>query len=96
MQASSPTRPASPIEVPKLDSAEPVAVIPVASAAPLDGAPDGERINTFTVAAKNGSPTRADHGVGSMERLRDGVIAKPLTYAAAAFSLGFILARVLR
>ena len=96
MQATSPEHSASPIQVPQLDSAEPVAVIPVASVAPLDGPPDGERINTFTVAAKGSHPARGDDDVDALGELRDRVLGKPLTYVAAAFSLGFILARVLR
>jgi hypothetical protein len=92
MQTTSPTTPASPIEVPKIDIDEPVAVIPVASVAPLDGPPDGERINTFALAPKNDGPARPDFGANMRER----VLGKPLTYVAAAFSLGFLLARALR
>lgn len=92
MHTTSPLTPASPIEVPEIDSDEPVAVIPVASVAPLDGPPDGERINTFALAPTHDGAARADFAVD----MRDRVIARPLTHAAAAFLLGFILARVLR
>jgi hypothetical protein len=84
--------PASPIQVPKIDSDEPVAVIPVASVAPLDGQPDGERINTFALAPKTGDSPLARARL----EMRDRVLGKPLAYVAAAFSLGFILARALR
>ena len=67
-------------------------MIPVASVAPLDGPPDGERINTFTIATKNSDTPLASPGVD----LRERVLSKPLTYVAAAFSLGFILSRALR
>jgi hypothetical protein len=85
--------PASPIQVPEIDIGEPVAVIPVASVAPLDGPPDGERINTFTLAPKD---TGDESGGNALGELRDRVSRKPLTYLATAFSLGFILARALR
>lgn len=89
MQSNSPMTPASPIELPKIDSDEPVAVIPVASVAPLDGQPDGERINTFALAPRYDDAAPANS-------MSERVLAKPLTYLAAAFSLGFILARALR
>lgn len=92
MQTTSPLTPATSIEVPAIDSDEPVAVIPVASVAPLDGPPDGERINTFALAPAHHAPAGADFAV----HLRDRVIARPLTHAAAAFLLGFVLARALR
>ena len=93
MPTTSPVSPDSPIQVPEIDIGEPVAVIPVASVAPLDGAPDGERINTFTLAPKNPNEAAADSRLGELgERVR----AKPLAYLATAFSLGWILARVLR
>jgi len=95
MQTTSSTTP-SPIEVPKIDSDEPVAVIPVASVAPLDGAPDGERINTFTLAPKNRGRTAPRSAGDALGELRDRVHGKPLAYVAAAFSLGYILARVMR
>lgn len=82
--------PASPIPVPEVDSDRPVAVIPAASVAPLDGPADGERINTFTFVP-------VDQGRGLEEMLaqsRDRVIRKPLTYLAAAFVLGLLLGRV--
>jgi hypothetical protein len=92
MQTNSPTTPASPIELPKIDTDEPVAVIPVASVAPLDGQPDGERINTFALAPKSHDAAPADF----RHNVRERVLEKPLTYLAAAFSLGFVLARALR
>ena len=80
----------SPIAVPAIDTDEPVAVIPAASVAPLDGPPTGERINTFIVAPKT-------HVQDQMLRdLSDRVLDKPLTYVLGAFSLGFLIARVLR
>ncbi|HUR89451.1 MAG TPA: hypothetical protein VMZ74_10225 [Ramlibacter sp.] len=88
MQPTTPVISASIIPVPKIDIDEPVAVIPIASVAPLDGPPDGERIYTFALAPKNDTDVIGD--------LRERVLGKPLTYAAAAFSLGFIVARVLR
>ncbi|HEY0884720.1 MAG TPA: hypothetical protein VGE20_05540 [Ramlibacter sp.] len=92
MQTSSPLFPSSSIDVPEIDSDEPVAVIPVASVAPLDGPPGGERINTFALAPAHNDSARADFAV----QLRDRVIARPLTHAAGAFLLGFVLARALR
>jgi hypothetical protein len=92
MPTTSSMTPASPIELPKIDSDEPVAVIPVASVAPLDGQPDGERINTFALAPKDDDATRANFGPDMAERVR----GKPLSWLAAAFSLGFLLARALR
>ena len=86
----------SPIEVPKVDTDEPVAVIPVASVAPLDGQPDGERINTFTLAPMNSDRARAGSVDARIGDLRERVHGKPLTYVAAAFALGFVLARALR
>ncbi|GAB3657966.1 hypothetical protein [Ramlibacter alkalitolerans] len=93
MKSSSPATLASSIPVPEVDSDEPVAVIPVASVAPLDGQPDGERINTFALA-----PIRSRDSAfsGAGEHLRERVLNKPLTCLAAAFSLGFLLARALR
>lgn len=91
MQPDSNT-PASPIPVPEIDTDEPVAVIPLASVAPLDGPPDGERINTFAVAPKQSSSQLA----GFAGQARKEVLRKPLTYLAAAFSLGLLLARMLR
>jgi hypothetical protein len=90
MQASSPLPSVSPIEVPKVDSDEPVVVIPVASVAPLDDQPGGERITTFRVAPRNSDQA------GATGVLRDRVLDRPFTYVAAAFSLGFVLARLLR
>lgn len=92
MQTTSPLTPASPIELPKIDTDEPVAVIPVASVAPPDGEPTGERINTFALAPVDDASTLR----GSRIALRDRVLEKPLACLAAAFSLGFMLARVMR
>lgn len=83
---------ATPIPLPQIESDEPVAVIPVASAAPLDGQPDGERINTFALAPKANRPGRAAFGAG----VHDLVASKPLTSVVASFALGLILASVLR
>ena len=84
--------PASPIPVPAVDVDEPVAVIPTASVAPLDDRPDGERINIFTVMPRKNEGA-LDAFTGDM---RQRVLRKPFTYAAIAFSLGFVIARVLR
>jgi hypothetical protein len=82
--------------VPKVDTDEPVVVIPVASVAPLSGEPDGERINTFTLAPRNGSRSLGGSGADRLGDLRERVHGKPLTFVAAGFALGFLLARVLR
>lgn len=82
----------SPIPVPAVDSAEPVAVIPAASVAPLDGPADGERINVYAVMPRGGGSASNDIGAAVRER----VLAQPLTCAAIAFSVGFFMARVLR
>jgi len=82
----------SPIQVPEIDSDEPVAVIPVASVAPLDGPPDGERINTFALAPKKSGSPFARFADGARESVR----ATPLTSLVVAFSLGCLLARALR
>ena len=81
------TTPVSAIPVPKIDSDEPVAVIPLASVAPLDGPPDGERINIFALAPKHNDTLGA---------VRSRVVRKPFTFLLAAFSLGYVLARALR
>lgn len=91
MQPTAPLTSASPIPVPEIDSDDPVAAIPIASVAPLDGPPDGERINTFTLATR--SDGARDDLLGT---LRSRVLEKPLTYAGAAMALGWIIARVLR
>jgi hypothetical protein len=96
MQPTASMAPASPIPVPDIDSDVPVAVIPTASVAPLDGPPDGERINTFTLAPKSNDRMLEDSAVAAFGAMRDRVLSKPLTYVAAAFSLGFVLARLLR
>jgi hypothetical protein len=96
MQQPTPTTPASPIPVPKIDSDEPVAVIPTASVAPLDGRPDGERINIYTLAPMSTPRTMKDFANDAFGEVQDRVLRKPLTYVALAFSLGFVVARVLR
>lgn len=95
MQATS-TIPPSPIPVPDLHTDQPVAVIPTASVAPLGGQPDGERINVFTVAAKGSERRAGESAADALADLRQRVLRKPLTSATIAFSLGFVVARVLR
>ncbi len=90
--AGKPNTPASPIPVPQVDIDEPVAVVPLASAAPIEGPPDGERINTFALAPATRGPSFADLGADTRHHVR----ANPLTSLAVAFSLGYLLARVLR
>ncbi len=92
MQPNASMTPASILPVPKvdIDSDVPVAIIPTANVAPLDGPPDGERINTFTLAPLE------DTAVNAYGSMRERVLSKPLTYVAAAFSLGFVFARMLR
>lgn len=85
-----PASAASALPVPKVNIDEPVSVVPVASVAPLDGAPDGERINIFAVKPKSRASTSIAGG------FRERVLDRPLTYAIAAFSLGFVAARLLR
>ena len=92
MQNTSAASLATPIQVPEIQSDEPLAVIPVASAAPLDGPPDGERINTFALAPKGTRSALANSG----NSMRELVASKPLTSVAWAFALGVIVARVLR
>ena len=82
----------SPIPLPEVESDEPVAVIPAASVAPLDGRPDGERINIYNVMPKGNDSAWS----GFSGDMRERVLAQPLTYAAIAFSIGFVIARVLR
>lgn len=96
MQPTTPITPASPVPVPDIDSDRPVAVIPTASVAPLDGPPDGERINTFTLAPKHDDWAHEDFTVSPFSDVRDRVLSKPLTYMVAAFSLGLVMGRVLR
>ena len=91
-----PTDPNLAVPVPDIDSDEPVAVIPTASVAPLDGPPDGERINTFTLAPKDNERAFEESAVSAFGGMRDRVLTKPLTYLVAAFSLGYVMARVLR
>ena len=82
----------SPIPLPDVDVGEPVAVITTASVAPLEDGPDDERINMFTVVPKNsGGAWNAGTDV-----VRQRVLRKPLTYSAIAFSLGFVISRLLR
>lgn len=95
MKPTPPVSSASPIPVPNIDSKEPVAVIPAASVAPLDGEPDGERINTFLLAPKE----RGSMGAlaeNTVAEVRGRVTAKTFTYLAAAFSLGYVIARAMR
>lgn len=86
------TNPASPVPVPEIDSDSAVDVIPAASVAPLDGPPDGERINTFAlVPAHNGSG-----GEQLLGEARERVLRSPLACLAAAFGFGLVIGRVLR
>ena len=78
------------IPTPTVRTEEPVAVIPAASVAPLDGDPDGERINTFILAPEKSL------GADALGEMRDRVTQKPFTYLVAAFSLGYVMARVMR
>ena len=96
MQSTASQSTATAIPVPDIDSDEPVAVIPAASVAPLDGAPDGERINTFIVARKDSGSAMRGSGARALDALRDRALGKPLTYMAGAFSLGYLIARMLR
>lgn len=96
MQSTATKIPATVIPVPRIDSDEPVAVIPAASVAPLDDTPDGERINTFIVARKNSAPSLRESGTNALGGVRASVLGKPLTYMAGAFSLGYLIARMLR
>ena len=82
----------TPIPLPQVDIDEPVAVIPTASVAPPEGQPDGERINIFTIAPKKGVLSSSALAGDLRQRARE----RPLTCAAIAFSLGFVLARALR
>jgi hypothetical protein len=86
------TTPASPIPVPDVDTDRPVTVIPAASVAPLEGPPDGERINIFALVPADKGRELED----ILGESRDRVIGKPLTYLAAAFALGLFIGRVLR
>jgi hypothetical protein len=89
------TNSGSAIPTPVVDSQEPVAVVPAASVAPLDGEPDGERINTFILAPQERGRMGTFAGDAAGE-LRSRVNAKPFTYLAAAFSLGYLIARMTR
>jgi hypothetical protein len=93
---SAPTTSPSPIPVPEIESEVPVAVIPTASVAPLDGEPTGERINVFTVAPKRSDRSSNDFGGDALGDMRQRVLDQPLTCAAVALSLGFVLGRMLR
>jgi hypothetical protein len=88
MQPTSNTS-ASPIQLPQVDTDEPVAVIPLASVAPLDGPPVGERINTFALQSKQSDGSFAEFA----DKTRDSVRAHPLASLVLAFSLGYLLAR---
>ena len=91
-QPNASDRPQSPIQIPEIASNEPVAVIPVASVAPLEGDPGGDRINTFALAPRNDDARVREAGPD----IRDRVLRNPLASMAAAFAFGFVLARVLR
>ena len=82
---------ATPIPVPTVESDASVAVIPTASVAPLDGPPDGERINVFTVAPKRVKTPR-----DALSDLREAVMEQPLGWTVGALALGYLLGRVLR
>ena len=90
MPPATPSATVTPIPVPDIDSETPVVVVPVASVAPLDGPPDGERINIFALA-----PPQRPVG-GGLDTLRSRVLQKPLTYMAGAFLLGVVFDRRLR
>ncbi len=96
MQTTIPIMPTLAIEVPKIDTDEAVTIFPVASVAPLEGAPDGERINIFALAPLDTGRAPARSGTDLMRELGNRMRTKPLTYLAVVFSIGFILARVLR
>lgn len=88
---------ATTLEVPQVESDERVAVVPVASVAPLDGRPDGERINLFTLApAIDNAAGESDRVLDAMTHLRENVLDRPLASVCAAFTLGFLIGRVLR
>ncbi len=92
-----PTTPMSTaIPVPRIDIDEPVAVIPIASVAPLDGPPDGERINTFALAPTKGDSAFEESIINAFGSMRASVLSRPFTYVAAAFSLGFLISRMRR
>ena len=95
MPTTSNANPAAAIPTPRIDIDEPVAVIPAASVAPLDDDTEGERINTFILAPKEreGMGAFADK---TAKELRSRVTAKPFTYLAAAFSMGYVIARMTR
>ena len=71
-------------------------MIPTASVAPLDGPPDGERINLFTIAPKTSDSALEDAGINAFGALRDSVLSKPLTWVASAFALGYLFSRMRR
>ncbi|MES2787361.1 MAG: hypothetical protein V4684_17990 [Pseudomonadota bacterium] len=96
MPTTPPINPASAIPVPRIDIDEPVAVIPIASVAPLDGPPDGERINTFALAPRTGESAFEESMINAFGSVRASVLSRPLTYVAAAFSLGFAISRLRR
>ena len=96
MQHTKPSTTISSIPVPQIDSDEPVAVVPTASVAPLEGPPDGERINIYTLAPMSTERTLKGFANEAFGEIQDRVLRKPLTYVALAFSLGFVTARVLR
>jgi hypothetical protein len=86
---------AAALPLPEVDTDEPVAVIPAASVAPLDGPPDGERINIYTLAPRQ--QRSLDEAMGdALEDLRARVLTTPLKSVALAFSLGYLYARLFR
>lgn len=86
----------SPIPLPRVDTDEPVAVIPTASVAPIDGPADGERINIYTVAPKRSPRGLDDAATQALDGLRERALRKPLGTVAIAFTLGYFIARVMR
>ena len=82
---------ASPLPEPVIESNEPVAVFPIASVAPLDGPPDGERINTFAIAPKTEDTNPSTARV--LEQLRASTLRNPLIWLAAAVTLGLLVWR---
>jgi hypothetical protein len=88
--------PASAIPVPTIESDEPVAVIPIASVAPLDGPADGERLHTFALAPKESRWAMQDSAGQILVAMRDRVARKPFASLLVAFSLGYVLSRARR
>ena len=84
------------LPVPEVSSNEPVAVIPTASVAPLDGPPDGERINSFVLQPQRTQSALEESLVGAFAEVREHVLRRPLTAVAAAFACGAVIARLMR